>query len=637
MLLGVVALISVAVLSFVAYYADEMLIEREIERERKTIEKGLNLALQSKMDVGITNLVELSKNRELLEYIKDGDREGVFRLFNDLDKAYKESTNYKGIKFHFITKELRSFVRSWSFENWNDDVSAVKEITDVASKKTVINSWVVGKAGFELRTMIPIYDNGEFLGVLTMAQGVGSISRDYEKEGVKYVLLVDKNVAQKSSAMMKNSTIREYVLPNDKWFSDEVKSFAKSVDVATIKDRGFGFANGQFLVLYKMKDFEGNEIGYHLLGMDEKVVKESLESVKFILNIIYAVVAFAFFWIVLFVYQGLKRQVVVYIKELKDRLEVMAKEKNLTLEIKTGAKNEIKSIASAIEYLIEEIKEIIANAKNNGAQNAAMSEQLFVLSEQMQERVQKEGELILDIDIKGRSVKRALEDTMSTIERLSQDVISSSSTLKESKEGIMGTIKEIKDSSSRQTELSNRLATLNNQARDVQGVLTIISDIAEQTNLLALNAAIEAARAGEYGRGFAVVADEVRKLAEKTQKSLNEISSTINIVIQSVTDISNAMSENADIMDGLARSSSRNGESIEQLYEMMKQADRSTSETVEISKVSSSETNEIIEGVQKVASISKNNEVSIKELRDSAKNLLEESRKLREELFRFKV
>jgi len=73
---------------------------------------------------------------------------------------------------------------------------------------------------------------------------------------------------------------------------------------------------------------------------------------------------------------------------------------------------------------------------------------------------------------------------------------------------------------------------------DVKSILTVISDIADQTNLLALNAAIEASRAGEHGRGFAVVADEVRQLAEKTQRSLSDISVTVNTLNQTANNIS---------------------------------------------------------------------------------------------------
>src|SRR5581483_5456942 len=130
----------------------------------------------------------------------------------------------------------------------------------------------------------------------------------------------------------------------------------------------------------------------------------------------------------------------------------------------------------------------------------------------------------------------SLEETASSMEEMTTTVKQNADNAGQANQLAMAAREQAEQGGMVVGKAVQAMSGINDSARKIADIISVIDEIAFQTNLLALNAAVEAARAGEQGRGFAVVASEVRNLAGRSATAAKEIKGLIQDSVVKVKD-----------------------------------------------------------------------------------------------------
>ena len=332
-----------------------------------------------------------------------------------------------------------------------------------------------------------------------------------------------------------------------------------------------------------------------------------------------------------------KNLILKRLKNVEKFAEHVANTQDYTKTMHVNKNDEIGKILIQINNFISKTRDLVESAKVSSNENTTIAQQLSSSAIEVDKSTQKTMQIVVETTEKASTTKEEMFKSIEVVEDNKEEILSANENLNLSKKEISALTEIIEENAEEEIELANKIKELSSTATDVQGVLGIIGDIADQTNLLALNAAIEAARAGEHGRGFAVVADEVRNLAERTQKSLSEISATINVIVQSINDSSEQMNASAKKNQKISEMAQATQDRINGISSTMHKAtivnEKSVKDYIKIGE----ELTQIINLIENIKEISTKNSENVNEISGAASHLNTLTEELNNKLNKFKT
>ncbi|KPN13686.1 chemotaxis protein [Bacillus australimaris] len=506
---------------------------------------------------------------------------------------------------------------------WTDPYvdEATKKVIVSATKAIVKNGKVIGVAGLDLKlSSIQTYINEQeipYKGTAFLVDGTGTLLAHPTEQG--------KNISK-------------------------VASVKKALDNSGIDDKK------ELTVISKIKEANWT-VGVSFEKKQLLWITEQMNQTSIIISVIGIILAMILSFL-------LARSITTPIKRLIEHARKVS-DGDLTSTLETKSKDEIGFLTKSFNQMTEDIRELIEKVKGASDQVVKsadevthISNETLLSSEQIATAIQEvatgASKQASDAETINEKSEHLYEKVRHMGELASQMLTNSKSSEDASYKGLdaLGVLVQKSTQTSEESKkVEQMLLDLEHKTKNIENVVTAISEISDQTNLLALNASIEAARAGESGRGFAVVAEEVRKLAEQSAQSTKHISETVKLIQDESKKAAEAMTTASKMNEEQGDAINATGEALSSItMEMQALVGSIDSIHTQINEMTE-EQQKMSDSIQSIAAISEESAASAEEVhastdeqvqvlertKTSTEMLNESSQALRQAVDRFKV
>ena len=267
----IVILFIIAIAFFIYNAKTEEFYTKEYQKFNSTINKELNRLIQTKIENTNSIALTASYNERIKEALLAND--ALKHNLDHLSFQLRKHTKYKNVWFQIIDNKGNSFYRSWTENRGDNLLDKRADIKSFLQNREIVNSISVGKYDITFKTMVPIYNGNQFIGIFEVLTHFNSISRRIPSYGADAIVIADKQYKEQLTYSLRNEFIDDYYVANfdakpylvDYLKTKGIEKYLNQNSIYTIDKE-----NHYFITPFLIPDNNGEKLGYILIFKDIK-------------------------------------------------------------------------------------------------------------------------------------------------------------------------------------------------------------------------------------------------------------------------------------------------------------------------------------------------------------------------------
>jgi|GEM_PF-1055658 len=244
------------------------LYNTKYEEVSNRMKRELEVLIKEKHEAILILDILLAQNEDVKDLLLTNNSDNL--KFDDYSLSLKENTSLKNIWFNIVDDKGISLYRSWTKKKGDSLLGIRPEIADMIENPQVFTVISTGRFSMTFKSMVPVYNDGKFIGSVETIAGFKSIINKLKKYKFETLILIDNAYKEQLTYSLDNSFIQDYYTAgfsgSDKLMESVLeKGVEHFLDIDTYMiDR----KNKQLICLYKLPDINGKDMGYFIMALD---------------------------------------------------------------------------------------------------------------------------------------------------------------------------------------------------------------------------------------------------------------------------------------------------------------------------------------------------------------------------------